>query len=48
MTVTGWSAAEIDGMEIADLTDWLEEAGEHARATNEAIREARERASRSS
>lgn len=45
MTVTGWSAAEIDGMEIADLTDWLEEAAEHAKATAEAIKAARERAS---
>lgn len=45
MTVTGWSAAEIDGMEIADLTDWLEEAAGHAKAVNEAIKAARERAS---
>lgn len=41
MTVTGWSAGEIDGMEIADLTDWLEEAAEHSKAVNEAIRAAR-------
>ena len=39
MTVTGWSAAEIDGMEIADLSDWLEEAADHARAVK-AAREA--------
>lgn len=45
MTVTGWSAAEIDGMEIADLADWLEEAAEHSKAINEAIKAARADAS---
>lgn len=45
MTVTGWSAAEIDGMEIADLTDWLEEAAEHSKAINEAVKAARADAS---
>lgn len=40
MTVTGWSAGEIDAMPVEDLVDWLEEAGEHARRMNRAREEA--------
>jgi hypothetical protein len=38
--VTKWSAAEVDGMEITDLNDWIEEAVDHAKA----VRDAREAA----
>ncbi|MDD2870081.1 GpE family phage tail protein [Neomegalonema sp.] len=36
ISVTGWAASEIDGMEISDLNDWLEEAILHAKATRAA------------